>query len=191
MSASLLKAEIGLTSGTSALCHRQTCHRCYSITSAARMVCERQLREHWRGLVRNTGATKPFVNCLDLVAEPRKTVNEPTYRELRVEPEQRFRGGLRLCVSANQGCARSKCGPTGQIVWVVLHGATGPLMCHFEVSTDLVRERQRVKDRVAAGISRAEAYPMVEVLDSHFRIASPRSDEAALHVGVRVVRVHR
>jgi len=80
MSASLLKAEIGLTSGTSALCHRQTCHRCYSITSAARVVCERQLREHWRGLVRNTGAAKPFVISLEPVAHgDRITANEPAY----------------------------------------------------------------------------------------------------------------
>ena len=64
------------------------------------------------------------------------------------------------------------------------------MLAAFDYATDLVRERQRVKDRVAAGISRAEAYPMVEVLDSHFRITGPRSDDAALQVGVRVVRVH-
>ena len=63
----------------------------------------------------------------------------------------------------------------------------GPVTCHFEISIELVRQRQRLKDRVTTGISRAEASRMVEVRDSNFRITGPRPDDAALQVGVRVV----
>ena len=66
----------------------------------------------------------------------------------------------------------------------------GPDTRHFEVSTDLVRRRQRLKYRVTTGISRAKASRMVEVLDSNFRITGPCSDDAALQVGVCVVWIY-